>query len=62
MVLGKKVAIFDWEWGRNSAPRDGQKRPCTCTSVMLIHQNCLLISKINCNQKISFGFFHYRIS
>ena len=29
MVLGKKVAIFDWEWGRNSAPRDGQKRPCS---------------------------------
>ena len=28
MVLGKKVSIFDWEWGRNSAPRDGQKRPC----------------------------------
>ena len=28
MVLGKKVAIFDWEWGRNSASRDGQKRPC----------------------------------
>ena len=27
MVLGKKVAIFDWEWGQNSAPRDGQKRP-----------------------------------
>ena len=27
MVLVKKVAIFDWEWGRNSAPRDGQKRP-----------------------------------
>ena len=26
-ILGKKVAIFDWEWGRNSAPRDGQKRP-----------------------------------
>ena len=24
---GKKVAIFDWEWGRNSAPRDGQKSP-----------------------------------
>ena len=20
---GKKVAIFDWEWGRNSAPREG---------------------------------------
>ena len=28
MVLGKRVAIFDWEWGQNSAPRDGQKRPC----------------------------------
>ena len=28
MVLGEKVAIFDWEWGRNSAPRDGQKAPC----------------------------------
>ena len=29
MVLGKKVAIFDLEWGRNSAPRDGdgQKIP-----------------------------------
>ena len=25
MVLGKKVAIFNWEWGRNSAPRDGLK-------------------------------------
>ena len=22
------MAIFDWECGRNSAPRDGQKRPC----------------------------------
>ena len=28
MVLGKKVAIFDWEWGRNSVPREGQKIPC----------------------------------
>ena len=27
MVLGKKVAIYDWEWGQNSGPRDGQKRP-----------------------------------
>ena len=25
---GKKVAIFDWEWGRNLAPREGQKMPC----------------------------------
>ena len=22
------MAIFDWEWGRNWAPRDGQKIPC----------------------------------
>ena len=27
MVLEKKVAIFDWEWGRNSALREGQKIP-----------------------------------
>ena len=27
MVLGKKVAIFDWETGGNSAPREGQKMP-----------------------------------
>ena len=27
MVLGKKVANFDWEWGRNSAPREGHKMP-----------------------------------
>ena len=27
MVLRKKVAIFDWEWDRNSAPREGQKMP-----------------------------------
>ena len=25
MVLGKNVAIFDWEWGQNSAPSEGQK-------------------------------------
>ena len=25
MVFGKKVAIFEWEWGQNLAPRDGQK-------------------------------------
>ena len=29
MVLGKKVAVFDWEWGRNLAPRVemGRKGP-----------------------------------
>ena len=26
--IRKKVAIFDWEWGRNLAHRDGQKIPC----------------------------------
>ena len=25
--IGKKVAIFEWEWGRNSALREGQKFP-----------------------------------
>ena len=24
----KKVAIFGWEWGRNSAPSEEQKIPC----------------------------------
>ena len=28
MVLGQEVAIFDWEWGRNLAPSEGQKIPC----------------------------------
>ena len=27
MVLGKNVAILDWEWGRNSGARDAQKIP-----------------------------------
>ena len=26
--IGKNVTIFDWEWGRNSAPGEGQKIPC----------------------------------
>ena len=30
MVLGKRVAIFNCEsWGRNLAPREGQKIPCS---------------------------------
>ena len=28
MVLRKRVAIFDREWGLNSVPREGQKIPC----------------------------------
>ena len=28
MVLGKKMAIFDWEWGRDSGPLEkGRKSP-----------------------------------
>ena len=28
MVLGKMwLFFFNWEWGRNSAPREGQKIP-----------------------------------
>ena len=27
MVLGKKVAIFDWEWGQNLALEKGRKSP-----------------------------------
>ena len=30
------VFFFDWEWGRNSAPRDGQKRPCLPQSFLLL--------------------------
>ena len=33
MVLGKKVAIFDWEWGQNSAPRQEQKMPCLVSAL-----------------------------
>ena len=27
MELGKQMAILDWEWGRNLAPRERQKIP-----------------------------------
>ena len=48
MELQKNVAIFDWEQGRNSAPRDEQKSPavenvlpqivyCTKICVSLYH-------------------------
>ena len=37
MVLGKKVAIFDWEWGRNSTPRNGQKRPWYMRLVIIVN-------------------------
>ena len=35
------MAIFDWEWGRNSAPREGQKIPCLFNSDDF---SCLLIT------------------
>ena len=28
MILGKKVAIFDWRWGGNLDPGERQKIPC----------------------------------
>ena len=34
--IGKKVAIFDWEWGRNSAPRDGQKKPWIVLTIYML--------------------------
>ena len=37
MVLGKNVAFFDWEWGRNSAPRDGQKIPLGPSYIVLLN-------------------------
>ena len=48
MVLGKKVAIFDWEWGGNSAPREGQKMPCllfSCWVMPLFFSLQILLSK-----------------
>ena len=36
MVLGKKVAICNWEWGRNSVQRDGQKIPSNETKIIIL--------------------------
>ena len=41
MVLGKKVTIFYLEWGRNLAPRDGQKRPCEDFAINAVSTNIL---------------------
>ena len=56
MVLGKKVAYFDWEWGQNSAPREGQKMPCFVQSLLVIPLIILqllknLFSSVPCNTK-----------
>ena len=68
MVLGKKVTIFDWEWGRNSAPRDGQKRPCISntgtTNVCNKYQNLMswlkLIRYQNCIFLLQICSLHFR--
>ena len=45
MLLGKKVAIFDWEWGRNLAPRDGQKISWTHSKLPHESYHCNRIGK-----------------
>ena len=47
MVLGKKVAIFDWEWGRNSDPRDEQKIPC---NIYLFEPSSLMDRQVELKQ------------
>ena len=47
MVLGKKVTIFDWECGRNSAPRDGQKRPCYRSYKYMLDEFYIVALSIN---------------
>ena len=66
MVLGKKAATFDWEWGRNLAPREGQKiSGLGCCQVFILcafnidkkfYQNLtfsfkFVIQSTNCNAK-----------
>ena len=41
MVLGKKVAIFNWERGRNSAPREEQKIPSKISKFLIEFKGCL---------------------
>ena len=50
MVLGKKVTIFDWEWDRNSPPRDWQKIPCANT---IFQPN-----KFKCSYKCTLEYFY----
>ena len=54
MVLGKNVAIFDWEWGRNLVPRDEQKIPC-------INYKCTLMACISNNMSPDFRISLMRI-
>ena len=65
MVLGKKVAIFDWEWGRNSAPREGKKMPCLAlldsSAWMFKGGYCIyaLSTKISCDDPYSMEPMNY---
>ena len=64
MVLGKKVTIFNWEWGRISAPRERQQSSCkgifTCSLSSLcsldifavISSSCSAIEEIICTQNV----------
>ena len=56
MVLGKKVAVFDREWGRNSAPRDGQTKSVSLQT-MSVHPVTLLI----CYSILCFYYTQYLI-
>ena len=40
MALGKNVAVFDWEWGQNSAPREGQKISWNMSFSVVGHVKC----------------------
>ena len=57
MVLGKNVSIFNWELGRNSAPRDGQKIPCTVK--IFVHLN--LCYYIYCFMKKCSTYWHQQL-
>ena len=51
MVMGEKVAIFDWEWGGIWAPRDGQKIPSQLIWIYAVFKKgytCIQIYNANC--------------
>ena len=47
MDLGKEMAILDGEWGRNLAPREGQKIPLHFTGKLDFYTFFFLISSLN---------------
>ena len=46
MVLGKRVAIFDWEWGQNWTLEMGRKGPVFANSLDPDQDR----KKVGCNQ------------